>query len=74
MVAVGEASFDVHAVATGGGPILPGETLTLMIDSTEDLPLLSVAAMLTSTNDGFIAVHSMTLPSGDSVPAHTATV
>ena len=52
-------------MATGEGPILPGESLTLSIEADDGFPLLTVAAMLATSNDAFLAVHSMPLPTGD---------
>ncbi len=65
VVSAAEATPDVHGVATGEGPILPGESLTLSIEADDGFPLLTVAAMLATSNDAFLAVHSMPLPTGD---------
>ncbi len=61
-----EASLDLNvaAVATGGGPILPGHTQVIEIAVPEGAGLLSVAAMLAGTNDAFAAVRALRLPRG----------
>jgi hypothetical protein len=68
------ATPEVHAVVTGDGPIGPGENITLTVESTDAFPLLTVAAMLASSNDAFIALHSIALPTSAAAAVHTAPV
>jgi hypothetical protein len=44
------------------GPILPGETATITIKSTGNSREISLAAMLVTTNDAFIALNGEVLP------------
>jgi hypothetical protein len=61
-----EAALDpnVAAVATAGGPILPGQSLTVEITVYGSAKRVSVAAMLAGTNDAFAAVRGLRLPRG----------
>jgi len=74
LVAAAGASANVSDVTTGSAPIPPGDHATLMIDSAEGFPYLTVATMLATTNDAFAAVHSMPLPSAGGSSMHYATV
>jgi hypothetical protein len=49
----------VYKTALGSGGIPPGATQTIMIETGRDYPEISVAAMLVSTNDGFMAVRGV---------------
>lgn len=52
----------VSDTSTGGGPILPGMTMTISVDADSPRDVLSFASMLVPTNDTFVAVRSMELP------------
>jgi len=63
---VGEvsASSDVHAYTVADGPVLPGTSLTIDVDVDKSFRLVSLAGMLVTTNDAFVAVHSERIPLG----------
>ncbi len=50
-------------VANGDGLVAPGGSATFMIDDT-DGSVLSMAGMLLPTNDGFVGLNSVMLPTG----------
>lgn len=52
----------VIAVAGDPPPLMPGQSVTFSISADEDAPLLSFAAMLICTNDGFTGVDAISLP------------
>lgn len=52
---------DVSNVALADGPIMPGHSLTLMVETTTEHPLLSVAGMFASSNDAFVALNGVSL-------------
>ena len=52
----------VAAVETGAGPIPPGHSAEVVITADRRARLLSVAAMLATTNDAFAAVRGLRLP------------
>ena len=52
----------VAAVETGAGPIPPGQSAEVVITANRRARLLSVAAMLATTNDAFAAVRGLRLP------------
>lgn len=56
------ASNNVHEVVQGTGVILPGKSETLLINSRRRAHFISLASMLVTTNDAFMAVNSMRLP------------
>ena len=51
-----------HDVVTGDGVLLPGHSMTLMVNVDDDHRYLSVASMLVPTNDAFFAVNGMRGP------------
>lgn len=53
---------DLVQDTSGTGPIMPGATVTFMIEGSNRFNRLSFAAMLLPTNDSFVAVNSVTLP------------
>lgn len=57
----------VADVATGGGVLLPGESVTLTVTAEDGAKYLSAAAMLALTNDGFAAVRGVRLPRKGSI-------
>ena len=65
LVGVLSGSSAVSDYATGDGPVLPGESMTLTIDAPAG-DLLSVVFMLICTNDGFSGVDSWELPASGS--------
>ena len=65
LVALLGGSAAVFDMATGTGPVLPGESATITVKAPEG-SLLSVAAMLICTNDGFTGVDSWALPASGS--------
>lgn len=52
----------VHDVFQGGGPILPGASMTFELDATRRMNRLSWVAMLICSNDGFAGSSSIRLP------------
>lgn len=58
------ATGDVLDVADSGGMLGPGESVTVMVETTGKYNHVSVASMLLPTNDGFFAVNGMKGPSG----------
>jgi len=69
------ASSATHEIVMGAGGILPGNSETLMIHSNHDMKYISLAAMLVSSNDAFIAINKLKLPRRSlmiTVPAYDA--
>jgi hypothetical protein len=69
------ASPDVHEIAHGSGPILPGKSETLLIHGNYRARFISLASMLVTTNDAFMSVNKLKLPFHSSiltVPAYDA--
>lgn len=65
----------VHEIVAGTGAILPGQTETLTINSRGYKRFITVASMLVTTNDAFMAVNQVRLPqrySSFNVPAYDA--
>ncbi|MDA0676644.1 MAG: spondin domain-containing protein [Chloroflexi bacterium] len=56
------AVSSVELLTGVNGPILPGETASIMIKSTGNGREISLAAMLVTTNDAFIALNGEVLP------------
>jgi hypothetical protein len=71
LVALLGGSAAVFDVETGTGPILPGESASVTVEAPEG-SLLTIAAMLICTNDGFTGADSWPLPASgsDSVDAN----
>ena len=68
-------SPDVHEIVSGTGVIMPGKSETLFINSSRGARHLSMASMLVTSNDAFLAVNRLKLPRGAStftVPAYDA--
>lgn len=69
-------SPSVHEIVHGTGVILPGKSETLFIHSSYHARFISLASMLVSTNDAFMAVNKLKLPRRSSttitVPAYDA--
>lgn len=63
------------SVATGEGLLAPGATATLMLSDAgnEDNTVLSVAGMLLPTNDGFVGLNSVKLPTASGPASMTWT-
>ena len=61
---VGEltANPEVEDLQVGSGPLLPGQSTTVMVESQGRFQYLSVVGMLGSTNDGFFGVDAFFLP------------
>ncbi len=55
------------SVATGGGIVGPGQSETLMVSTSDANTRLSVTSMLLPTNDGFLGINSVALPSAAGV-------
>lgn len=60
---------EVGGFVTDSGPLAPGDSTTVRVDSTAGFERITVAAMLLPTNDGFYAINTEKLPAavGDSV-------
>lgn len=54
--------FQVKTLKGAGGPILPGETASLTIESDAGFPLISMVSMLVVTNDAFFGLNGAELP------------
>lgn len=67
LLAVAASLPSVFRTALGTGPILPGASQTVEIEVSGRFPQLSVAAMLGTTNDGFMAVRNVTVPRHGSI-------
>ncbi len=63
LVAALEGNAEVLSVVTGGGPLLPGDSMTLSVTTTDDFQRLSAVAMLVTTNDAFFGIDSFQLHS-----------
>ena len=48
--------------AANSGPVLPGKSVTLMVDMDKDARHISLASMILPTNDGFIALNGVRGP------------
>ncbi len=59
---------DEITVADAAGPVLPGGEITVEINSTRRHRRLSIASMLICTNDGFVGLDSLKLPSAAAEP------
>jgi len=57
----------VYSTAISSAVIPPGKSQTLNIETTQDFSELSVATMLATTNDGFMAARNISLPRRGSV-------
>ncbi len=53
---------DVEVITGVNGPILPGETASTVISTNRRSKELSLAAMLVTTNDTFVALNGVALP------------
>lgn len=54
---------DADTIANpAGGLLAPGDTVSFTMTTTPERPLLSMVAMLLPTNDGFVGLDSLTLP------------
>lgn len=52
------ANSQVIDVQNSGGPLLPGQSVTVIVDGGRGVKYISVASMMLPTNDGFIALDS----------------
>lgn len=64
LVASLEANPNVLDVVTGTGPIPPGQSVTLEIETSSAYPRFSAVGMLVTTNDAFFGVDSFILNGG----------
>jgi hypothetical protein len=55
-------SSAVQNIATGTGPLMPGQSATIKIAASGNARYLSAVAMLAVTNDAFFAIHGVRLP------------
>ena len=53
---------DVFDYVAGGGPIMPGHSMTIMVQTKGNYRNLSLAGMLASTNDAFFALKGIRVP------------
>ncbi len=56
------SSSEVYGVATAGGPVLPGQSLTFEVTANGRGGVISVAGMLVTTNDAFFAATNVPAP------------
>lgn len=59
----------VYRTAAGSGVIMPGASQTIEIETSGKFSEISIAAMLVSTNDGFMAVRGVQAPRRGGVTA-----
>ncbi len=64
----------VSDVALADGPVKPGKSVTLTVNTTESHPYFSMAGMLATTNDSFAAVNKYKLNFSASTQRIKATV
>lgn len=61
----GLSGIDSHAaisdVEMASAAIMPGGSVTLTVETTQDFPLISLAGMLATSNDAFVALNGSTL-------------
>ena len=67
LVALLESSDAVADVTIGGGPILPGHSMTLSVSVSGGQRLISFATMLVTTNDTFAALNGMEVHGSNTV-------
>lgn len=67
MLSEAAALPSVYGTAISSSVIPPGASQTLYISTTKDFPEVSVATMLATTTDGFMAVRNVRLPRKGSV-------
>jgi len=65
---------EVSSVVLADGPILPGHSASFSIETDSEHPLLTVAAMLATSNDAFIALNGQPLDFAASSQSYNATV
>lgn len=65
---------EVSSVVLADGPILPGHSASFSIETDSAHPLLTVAAMLATSNDAFIALNGQPLDFAASSQRYDATV
>ncbi len=51
-------------VADSGGPLLPGDSVTVEVNARKGAKYISLASMMLPTNDGFIALNGVKAPRG----------
>lgn len=56
------AVSSVEVITGAGGPIMPGETASIVITANGRAKSLSLAAMLVTTNDAFVGLNGIDLP------------
>ncbi len=56
------AYLDVEVITGAGGPIMPGETASVQIQSDASNRLISLVGMLVSTNDTFVGLSGVLRP------------
>ena len=64
----------VSDVALATGPVKPGKSITLTVETTTDFPYISFAGMLATTNDAFAAINGAKLDFNASSQMLKATV
>jgi len=69
-----EKHKDISAIMLSQEPILPGHSLTLSIETTEEFPLITLAGMFATSNDAFVALHDQVLKFDDSRHIYSANV
>ena len=57
-----EDADGVTGLAVGGGPILPGATMTVVVEGSAMPMAVSVVGMLASTNDAFFGARGLPVP------------
>lgn len=56
-----EIHEDISAITLADGPVLPGHSLTLSIETSEEFPLITLSGMFATSNDAFVSLHDQTL-------------
>jgi hypothetical protein len=56
---------DLQTITGSGGPIMPGETASAIVEGEGTFPQISLVSMLVNTNDAFTALNAEALPRAD---------
>ena len=71
MSATLNANSQVVDVQSSGGPLLPGHSVTVIVDGAHGARYISLASMMLPTNDGFIALASARVSKRGSVTLYS---
>ncbi len=71
LIAVLRADKRVKDVRTTNGPLNPGQTVTINVDTADHFDRVSLAAMMVPTNDGFVPLNGVPGPRGNDPLVYT---